>query len=149
MAVSNLNNLVSDRFQPVLNDPEPNTGAKEIIFCSGKIYYQLLQRRNELTESNKAILRLEQFYPFPDKQLKAMLKQYKKVKTFSWVQEEPENMGGWVFVRQRMEKITGQKLHYVGRKPSASPATGFPAIYKKQQEAISNEALGKSSDSVS
>ena len=149
MAVSTLDNLVSDRFQPVLNDPEPNTGAKEIIFCSGKIYYQLLQRRNELTESNKAILRLEQFYPFPDKQLKAMLKQYKKVKTFSWVQEEPENMGGWVFVRQRMEKITGQKLHYVGRKPSASPATGFPAIYKKQQEAISNEALGRSSDSVS
>jgi 2-oxoglutarate dehydrogenase E1 component len=149
MAVSTLDNLVSDRFQPVLNDPEPNTGAKEIIFCSGKIYYQLLQRRNELTESNKAILRLEQFYPFPDKQIKTMLKPYKKAKNFIWVQEEPENMGGWFFVRQRMEKITGQKLHYVGRKPSASPATGFPAIYKKQQEAISNEALGSASDTVS
>ena len=143
MAVSTLDALVSDRFQPVLKDPEPNTGADEIIFCSGKIYYQLLQRRNELKESNKAILRLEQFYPFPEKQIKTMLKPYKKVKRFSWVQEEPENMGGWSFVRDRMEKITGQKLRYVGRKPSASPATGFPAIYKKQQEAISNEALGE------
>ena len=149
MAVSTLDDLISDRFQPVLNDPEANTRAEEILFCSGKIYYQLLQRRNELTESNKAILRLEQFYPFPAKQIETMLKPYKKVKVFTWVQEEPENMGGWSFVRHRIEKITGQKLHYVGRMPSASPATGFPAIYKKQQEAISNEALGRSADSVS
>jgi 2-oxoglutarate dehydrogenase E1 component len=149
VAVSTLHALVSDRFQPVLKDPEPNTGADEIIFCSGKIYYQLLQRRKELTESNKVILRLEQFYPFPEKQIEKMLKPYKKAKVFSWVQEEPENMGGWSFVRQRMEKVTGQKLRYVGRKPSASPATGFPAIYKKQQETISNEALGRSADSVS
>ncbi len=149
MAVSMLDELVSARFQPVLNDPEPNTGAEEILFCSGKIYYQLLQRRNELKESNKAILRLEQFYPFPDRQIKTMLKPYKKVRVFRWVQEEPENMGGWSFVRHRMEKVTGQELHYVGRKSSASPATGFPAIYKKQQEAISNEALGVASNSVS
>jgi len=149
MAVSTLKELASDRFQPVLNDPEPNTGAEEIIFCSGKIYYQLLQRREELTESNKTILRLEQFYPFPEKQIKTMLKSYQKAKTFSWVQEEPENMGGWSFVRHRLENITGKKLRYVGRKSSASPATGFPAIYKMQQEAISNEALGRSGDSVS
>jgi 2-oxoglutarate dehydrogenase E1 component len=149
MAVSTLNNLVSDRFQPVLSDPELNASAEEILFCSGKIYYQLFQRRKELTESNKAILRLEQFYPFPDQQIEMMLKPYKKAKTFTWVQEEPENMGAWSFVRHRLEKITGQKLHYVGRKSFASPATGFPAIYKKQQEAISNEALGISSESVS
>ena len=149
MAVSMLEELVSGRFQQVLNDPEPNAGAEEIIFCSGKIYYQLLQRRNELQESNKAILRLEQFYPFPDKQIKTMLESYKKVKAFSWVQEEPQNMGGWSFVRHRIEKITGHELHYVGRKSSASPATGFPAIFKRQQDAISNEALGIASDMVS
>jgi len=149
MAVSTLDELVSDRFQPVLKDPEPKTGAEEIIFCSGKIYYQLLQRRNELKQSNKAILRLEQFYPFPEKQIKTTLNPYKKVKKFIWVQEEPENMGGWFFVRDRLEKITGQKMYYVGRKFSASPATGFPAIYKKQQEAISNEALGIALDTVS
>ena len=149
MAVSTLDDLVSGRYQPVLDDPEPNLNAKEILFCSGKIYYQLLQRRNELKTSNTVILRLEQFYPFPDKQIKAMLKPYKKAKVFRWVQEEPENMGGWSFVRHRLEEIIGQKLHYVGREPSASPATGFPAIYKKQQEAISNEALGVPSNSVS
>jgi len=77
-AVSNLKDLVSGRFQPVLADPEPNTSAEEILFCSGKIYYQLLKRRKELTESNKAILRLEQFYPFPDRQIERMLKPYKK-----------------------------------------------------------------------
>ena len=149
MAVSTLDALVSDVFQPVLKDPEPHAGAEEILICSGKIYYQLLQRRSALAENNKAVLRLEQFYPFPEKQIEKMLKPYKKVKVFSWVQEEPENMGAWFFVRDRLEKITGQKLRYVGRKPSASPATGFPAIYKKQQEAISNEALGSSADSVS
>jgi 2-oxoglutarate dehydrogenase E1 component len=148
-AVSSLDDLVSGRFQPVLEDPEPNKGVKEVLFCSGKIYYQLLQRRSELAENNKAVLRLEQFYPFPEKQIEKMLKPYKKVKMFSWVQEEPENMGGWFFMRDRLGKITGQELRYVGRKPSASPATGFPAIYKKQQEAISNEALGRSADSVS
>ena len=149
MVVSTLDELVSGRFQPVLKDTEPNAGADEIIFCSGKIYYQLLQRREELNLSNKAIFRLEQFYPFPEKQIKANLKPYKKAKVFSWVQEEPENMGAWFFVRDRLEKITGKKLRYVGRKPSASPATGFPAIYKKQQEAISTEALGVPADSVS
>ena len=133
--------LVSGRFQPFLKDTGANAGADEIIFCSGKIYYQLLQRREELNLSNKAIFRLEQFYPFPEKQIRANLKPYKKAKVFSWVQEEPENMGAWFFVRDRLEKITGKKLRYVGRKPSASPATGFPAIYKKQQEAISTEAL--------
>ena len=102
-----------------------------------------------MAESNKAVLRLEQFYPFPEKQIEKMLKPYKKVKVFTWVQEEPENMGAWFFVRERLERITGKKLRYVGRKPSASPATGFPAIYKKQQEAISNDALGSSADSVS
>ena len=81
--------------------------------------------------------------------MKTMLKPYKKAKIFTWVQEEPENMGGWFFVRDRIEKITGKKLNYVGRKPAPSPATGFPAIYKKQQEAISNEALGVLSNSVS
>jgi 2-oxoglutarate dehydrogenase E1 component len=149
MAVSSLDELVSGRFHPVLNDPETNPMAEEILFCSGKIYYQLLQRRNELKQSAKAILRLEQFYPFPEKAVRAMLAPYKKAKVFRWVQEEPENMGGWSFVRHRLEKITGKKMHYVGRAPSASPATGFPAIYKRQQEAISNEALGVLSGSAS
>ncbi len=148
-AVSTLDELVSNVFEPVMDDPEPNTGATEIIFCSGKIYYQLIQRREELKQSDKVILRLEQLYPFPDKQIENLLANYKKAKVFSWVQEEPGNMGAWSFVQPRLERIAGQKLRYVGRKPAASPATGFPAIYKQQQEAISDQALGPTADSVS
>ncbi len=149
MAVSNLDELVSKEFEPVLDDLDPNAGATEILFCSGKIYYQLVQRREELKQSDKVILRLEQFYPFPERQIEKLLVKYKKVKEFSWVQEEPGNMGAWSFVQARLERIIGQRLHYVGRKPAASPATGFPAIYKQQQEAISDQALGAAADSVS
>ncbi len=149
MAVSTLDELVSMDFKPVLDDRDPNTGATEILFCSGKIYYQLVQRREELKQSDKAILRLEQFYPFPEKQIEDVLANYKKAKVFTWVQEEPGNMGGWFFVQPYLERITGKKLRYVGRKPAASPATGFPAIYKQQQEAISDQALGATADSVS
>ena len=149
MAVSALDELVSQEFEPVLDDLDPNTAATEILFCSGKIYYQLVQRREELKQSDKAILRLEQFYPFPEKQIENLLANYNKANVFSWVQEEPGNMGGWSFVQPRLERITRQKLRYVGRKPAASPATGFPAIYKQQQEAISDQAMGAAADSVS
>ena len=149
MAVSRLDELVSSEFSPVLDDPDPNAGATEILFCSGKIYYQLVQRREELKQSDKAILRLEQFYPFPEKKIEKMLGTYKKAKAFSWVQEEPGNMGGWFFVQPYLERITEKRLRYVGRKPAASPATGFPAIYKRQQEAISDQALGAAADTVS
>jgi len=149
MAVSDRDELVSQKFEPVLDDLDSNTAATEVLFCSGKIYYQLVQRREELKQSDKVILRLEQFYPFPEKQIKKLLGNYKKANVFSWVQEEPANMGGWSFVQPRLESITGEKLRYVGRQPAASPATGFPAIYKQQQEAISDQALGSAADSVS
>jgi 2-oxoglutarate dehydrogenase E1 component len=149
MAVSTLDELVSKEFEPVLDDLDPNPAATEILFCSGKIYYQLVQRHKELKQSDKVILRLEQFYPFPEKQIENLLANYKKAKVFSWVQEEPGNMGAWTFVQPWLERITAQKLRYVGRKPAASPATGFPAIYKQQQEAISDQALGAVADSVS
>jgi len=149
MAVSNLDEMVSKAFEPVLDDLDPNAAATEILFCSGKIFYQLVQRREELNQSDKVILRLEQFYPFPDTQIEKLLANYKKAKVYTWVQEEPQNMGGWFFVQPHLQRIIGQKLRYVGRNPAASPATGFPAIYKQQQEAISDQALGAAADSVS
>ncbi len=148
-AVSSLDELVSKEFKPVLDDLDPNTAATEILFCSGKIFYQLIRRREELKQSDKVILRLEQLYPFPEIQIEHLLANYKKAKVFSWVQEEPGNMGAWSFVQPRLERITGQRLRYVGRKPAASPASGFPAIYKLRQEAISDQALGATADSVS
>jgi 2-oxoglutarate dehydrogenase complex dehydrogenase (E1) component-like enzyme len=74
--------------------------------------------------------------------LEAILKKYSRAKTWLWVQEEPENMGGWQFVKPRLESLVGKAVQHVGRRPASSPATGFPAIYRKEQEAISREAIG-------
>ncbi len=141
-AVSSLDDLESSRYAPVLDDPDPVDAVKTVIICSGKIFYQLAARRDEIKKKHTAVIRLEQFYPFPKAQLEAILKKYSRAKTWLWVQEEPENMGGWQFVKPRLESLVGKAVQYVGRRPASSPATGFPAIYRKEQEAISREAIG-------
>jgi 2-oxoglutarate dehydrogenase E1 component len=141
-AVSSLDDFESGRYDPVLDDPDPVDAVRTVIICSGKIFYQLAARRSEIKKRHTAIIRLEQFYPFPKAQLEAILKKYSRAKTWLWVQEEPENMGGWQFIGPRLESLAGRAFQYVGRRPAASPATGFPAIYRKEQEAISREAIG-------
>ena len=141
-AVSSMAELSAGEFAPVLDDPVRPEKATRILFCSGKVYYQLLQRREELATAKVAIIRLEQYYPFPEQQMSEVLKHYPKAADWLWVQEAPENMGGWSFVRPRLEALIGKPLTYVGRKPSASPATGFPAIYKAEQAALSDQAVG-------
>jgi 2-oxoglutarate dehydrogenase E1 component len=141
-AVSSPDDLESGCYEPVLDDPYPVDNVEKVIVCSGKIFYQLTARRDEIGKHRTAIVRLEQFYPFPEVQLDKVLGKYSKAKTWLYAQEEPQNMGGWQFVKPRLEGLTGKPLEYVGRKPSASPATGFPAIYRKEQDAISREAIG-------
>jgi len=142
LAVSDLADLTSGSFQEVLDDPDVLIKPDRILVCSGKIFYELLQRRRELKKLNIAIVRLEQFYPFPAKQLKTAFQKYKQARHYCWVQEEPENMGAWHFMRPRLEKLTGKSIAYIGRKAAASPATGFPNIYKREQAAIIDEAVG-------
>jgi 2-oxoglutarate dehydrogenase E1 component len=141
-AVSSLDDLESGHFEPVLDDPNPIDGPETVIVCSGKIFYQLAARRDERENRRTAIIRLEQFYPFPKDQLGKILSQYSQAKSWIYAQEEPHNMGGWQFIKPRLETLTGKPFQYVGRKASASPATGFPAIYRREQEAISLEAIG-------
>jgi len=141
-AVSGREDLVSGRYEPVMPDAWAAKVAETVIVCSGKIYYQLAMRREELNQNQTAIIRLEQFYPFPEKELNRHLKQYNRAKTWLWVQEEPENMGGWQFVKQRLESLTGNRFQYVGRQAAASPATGFPSKYKEEQSAIIRKAVG-------
>jgi 2-oxoglutarate dehydrogenase E1 component len=141
-AVSTMDDLTQGTFQPVLDDPAKPEKATKVLLCSGKIYYQLLQRREELASSNIAIIRLEQYHPFPHESLKAVLANYPRAESWVWVQEAPANMGGFQFVRPHIESIVGRPPAYVGRKPSASPATGFPNIYKLEQAAISDQAVG-------
>ncbi len=142
-AVSTLQQLSSDSFQEIIAQDNPAGRIKRVVLCSGKLYYALQQRQQELKDSTATIIRVEQFYPFPEKQLADALSRYNEAKQWLWVQEEPENMGGWHFVRHRLEKLIGKPLSYVGRDASASPASGFPLIYRQRQEAIIDQAIGK------
>jgi len=141
-AVSSLEELSAGSFQSVLADPDGVKDSKKILFCSGKIYYELYARRKELDIADIAIIRLEQFYPFPEKQLKTIVSQYSKAKHWCWVQEEPQNMGGWQFIKPRLEKIIKRTLRYIGRNAASSPATGFPAIFRQEQNQIIEKAVG-------
>jgi len=140
-AVSSLDELAEKTFEEVLDDPEVQK-ARRVLICSGKIYYALAQRRQEREENKIAIVRLEQFYPFPAERLEKTLAGFKDAREWFWVQEEPENMGGWQFVSRRIGELIERPLNKIARPASASPATGFPAIYKEQQEKIISDAVG-------
>jgi 2-oxoglutarate dehydrogenase E1 component len=142
LAVSAMGDLANGHYETVLDDPDTAGNVKRVLICSGKIYYELLQRKQQLKARNTAIIRIEQYYPFPEERLKKVISAYKKAETWCWVQEEPENMGAWWFIRPRLEKALGKPVAYVGRKPASSPATGFPKIYRAQQAAITDEAVG-------
>ncbi|UCD79419.1 MAG: 2-oxoglutarate dehydrogenase E1 component, partial [Desulfobacterales bacterium] len=142
MAVSDLENFASGSFATVLDDNAEIEDPKSVLFCSGKIYYELAARRKELDISNIAIIRIEQFYPFPQNRLKKLIKNYAGAKKWYWVQEEPQNMGAWQFMQPRLEGILKHNVTYIGRMTSASPATGFSAIFKQQQSEIIRSAVG-------
>jgi 2-oxoglutarate dehydrogenase E1 component len=95
-----------------------------------------------LDKTDVAIVRLEQFYPFPESQLKMIFQKYGQAKKWFWVQEEPQNMGGWQFVQPRLNAASGKSFSYIGRKASSSPASGFPGLAKLEQQAIVAQALG-------
>ncbi len=142
LAVSNLDQLTQGTFRGVLEDPEADGGAATVLFCSGKIFYDLLQRRRELKRPEVAIVRLELLYPFPQSQLRMVIKRFKQAQQFFWVQEEPENMGAWRFIRHRLEAVVGTPLTYIGRKESPTPATGFPHVFRREQAEILDRAIG-------
>ena len=142
-AVSSLTDFSSGEFAPVLgSDPGSAEPVTKVLFCSGKIYYQLWQRCRDIGCQDIAIIRVEQLYPFPLDALQSKLAVYSNAKDFSWVQEEPENMGAWQFMRPRLELLIGTSPKYVGRPAAASPATGFARLHKQQQEALSDQAVG-------
>jgi len=141
-AVSTIDELVKGRFQTVIDDTNTVKGPSKVLLCSGKIYYELAARRLNLESTDIAILRLEQYYPFPKQPLGKVVKRYSGAKHWYWVQEEPENMGAWQFIRPRIENVVKQPLIYIGREAASSPATGFPAIFRQEQNEIIAKALG-------
>jgi 2-oxoglutarate dehydrogenase E1 component len=145
-AVSGRAQLAEGRFQRVLEDPEAPRKPRRILLCAGKIYYELARRREALERDDTALVRLEQFYPFPAARLQDVRRHAGTRAKWFWVQEEPENMGAWWFLRPRLEAALQQVPELIGRPAAASPATGFPAIYRQQQEAILTAALGPAPD---
>jgi 2-oxoglutarate dehydrogenase E1 component len=143
LAVSNLSEMTKGSFQTILDDPSPVEKPNRVLFCSGKIFYQLVQRRQEINATDRVIIRAEQLYPFPGDRIKQVIRRYKTVNNWAWVQEEPKNMGAWAFIRPRLEKLTGKSFSYIGRAAATSPASGFPMIYKQNQAAIIDQAIGK------
>ena len=141
-AVSTREDLAQGHFASVLDDAEAPASARRLIFCSGKIYYELLQRLRAIGQQSLALLRVEQLYPFPEEALGRIIARYKTACEFLGVQEEPENMGAWQFIRPRLGPLLSQPLRYVGRPASASPATGYPKVYRRLQDAIIDEAVG-------
>jgi 2-oxoglutarate dehydrogenase E1 component len=141
-AVSTRDDLTTGGFEAVIADGHAVRNPRRVLFCSGKIYYEILQRSQAVSKRDAALVRLEQFYPFPEDALRKIVKRYGKVREWVWVQEEPANMGGWQFVRPHLEALVGRKVTYIGRDAAASPATGFPKIYRRQQDAVIDTAVG-------
>jgi 2-oxoglutarate dehydrogenase E1 component len=141
-AVSTVDELAHGSFQTLIDDTHTIKDPKTVLFCSGKIYYELAARRQDLENADIAILRLEQIYPFPRDLLQKAVEKYSHATQWCWVQEEPENMGGWQFVRPRLEAVIEQSLVYIGREAASSPATGFPAIFRREQNEIIEKAVG-------
>ncbi len=110
------------------------------MFCTGKIYYELKDKKTADNRDDIAIVRLEQLHPLPEKQIKKILAKYAGIECF-WVQEEPMNMGYWTYLLRFSEIFGAFKL--VSRKASASPATGFSNVHKKEQAEIITKAFAK------
>jgi len=111
------------------------------VFCSGKVFYDLNQHREEAGIDNTAILRVEQLYPFHDEMVKALVAQYPNVTKFVWCQEEPQNMGAWTFIAPRLMNALSAHIRYAGRPAASSPATGAKAMHKRGQKKLVEEAF--------
>ena len=118
----------------------------KIIFCAGKLFYDLLRARRSHKAANAAIVRIEQLYPFPLEEVKQIISKYTGAREIVWAQEEPRNQGAWYYMQSRRHLTAclreNQKLYYAGRPYSASPATGSLHVHRRQQLALVNDALG-------
>jgi len=146
--ISTKKDLSDGKFEPVILDNHINKNIESLVFCSGKFYYDLVDYREKNKIKDVAIVRLEQLFPLPEKEIMKIISDYNP-KEIVWAQEEPRNMGAWTFVREYIEKImTGlemksSRLVYCGRKEAASPATGSAARHRLEQETLVQAALTK------
>jgi 2-oxoglutarate dehydrogenase E1 component len=143
--ISSLKDFAQGGFKEVLDDTAVQAAqVKRVLFCTGKIYYELLDMQQKHNRLDVAIVRLEQLYPLPENQIQAILAKYKKATDCYWVQEEPENMGAWTFIMRKFATSEGLSkfgIQVISRKESSSPATGSPKQHASQQEYILNRSF--------
>ena len=137
-AYSRIEEFTSGGFREVIDDPNGDAGkVKKVLFCSGKIYFDMAERQQKEGRTDIAIIRLEQIYPLPYKQLETLYKKYNKA-TWFWVQEEPLNMGAASFLQMNLKSIN---YGVISRQPSASPATGYNKVHQQEQAEIIETAF--------
>ncbi|MDN5864568.1 MAG: 2-oxoglutarate dehydrogenase E1 component [Gammaproteobacteria bacterium] len=146
LAATSLEELSDGSFRLVIpevaqRDPKQ---VKRVVFCSGKVYYELVMRREKEDDGTSAIVRIEQLYPFPREAYAAELNLYRDAREIVWCQEEPENQGAWYQIRHRLQESLNrrQTLVYAGRVASAAPATGYAKQHRAEEDALVEEALG-------
>lgn len=147
LAVSSINDLATGEFQLILPEVD-NLAAQQVtsvIFCTGKVYYDLLDERRAKKLTHCALIRIEELYPFPTAECKAQIAKYPAAKDIVWCQEEPENQGAWPSVMPAIaaQLNAGQVLRYAGRKAAASPAVGYHSVHEEEQHALVAQALMK------
>ena len=147
---SSRDEITSGGFQPVLDDAAigEREEVRRVVMCGGKVFYDLADARRKAEEAGEtrgrvAILRLEQFYPFPETRIRELFASFPNAKELVWTQEEPHNMGAWTFLESRLRNLLpdGARLRYVGRTSSASPATGSYTTHELEQTKIVQDAL--------
>jgi 2-oxoglutarate dehydrogenase E1 component len=146
-ATSPVSEFTKGSFQTIIpeNKALKADKVKRVLVCSGKVYYDLVKKREELGADDVAILRAEQLYPFPHKAFATELKKYPNATELVWTQDEPQNQGAWFFVQHYIHEnmLPNQKLGYSGRSASASPAVGYSHLHQEQQKALVEGAFGK------
>ena len=138
---SPIGEFASGRFEEILPDPVAPKGAKRVVLCSGKVYFDLDDHRKAEKIEDTAIIRLEQLYPLHEKKLQTIVGGFTKAEKIIWCQEESANMGAWNFIEPRLRKLFGRDILYAGRDASASTATGSHAIHELEQRQLVEQAF--------
>jgi 2-oxoglutarate dehydrogenase E1 component len=115
--------------------------VKRVVFCTGKVYYDLAAHRDEAGITDTALIRIEQLYPFHGEMVAALASRFPRVSSFVWCQEEPKNMGAWSYIAPRIEEALGVRPQYAGRKAGSSPAAGSKAMHYREQKALLTKAF--------
>jgi 2-oxoglutarate dehydrogenase E1 component len=148
LSVSTISDLAKGRFLPMIEEVEalPDESVTRVVFCSGKVYFDLAEFRRNEGISSTAIVRIEELYPFPIEEYARVIARYKNAKEIVWCQEEPQNQGAWYQIRHRLQEPLSplHQLFYAGRPGAAAPASGIHALHVRQQQALVSAALSSS-----